>query len=217
MKIRLRQNVAILLAVTVATVLVAGCATSGRKSTSQTEAAIANLEDRMELGIAQIDAVVIGLQSMEGKQGKELEKAYDVFKKEVAQIEKMAANVRGRLDAMKKQGEAHFEAWERNMAELDDEELRQMSQTRKAELKKKYGGLAQALETTGAEYREFMDGVNNVVKFLDLDLTPASVNMLGDRVTRMEKDAGELKEALQSVTLELGKLAADMGTGGSQS
>jgi len=193
-------------------VLIAGCSTTGRQSTSQTTSAINNLQSRVELAQAQIDAAVLGLQGLQGKEGKELEKQYSVFKKEVDQIKKMAANFESRVEAMKKQGEAHFAAWERNMESLNDEELREMSAARKAELKEKYGALADSLRKVGKDYRDFMGGLESVVKYLDLDLTPASVGMLGDRTTTVETDAEELKGSLDAVGQELTKVAAEMST-----
>jgi len=196
----------------VAVVLMAGCATSGRKSTTQTEAAIDNLEGRMDLAKDQIDSVVLGLQALQGKEGQDLEKAYSVFKKEVAQVENTAADLKKRADTLKKQGEAHFAAWEKGMETLNDEELREMSEARKAQLKEKYGALASSLKEAGREGQDFMGDLDNIVKYLDLDLTPASVGMLGDRVTKTEADAGDLKTAIDNVTEELKKLAGDLGS-----
>lgn len=195
-----------------AVLLIAGCGTTGRKSTSQTSAAVSNLESRVELAKAQVDAVVLGLQGLQGKQGKDLEKQYGIFKREVDQIKKMARSFQSQIEAMKKQGEAHFSAWEKNMAALDDEELREMSAARRTQLKMKYGALAESLRKVGNAYQQFIGGLDAVVTYLDLDLTPASVNMLGGRTTQVEASAEQLKAGFDAVGQELAKLAAEMST-----
>lgn len=194
--------------------LAVGCRSTGRKRTTKTESSLASTENRMESAKAQVDTTLEAMDGLRDKSGRDLERQYALFKKEVGRMESMADAARGQARAMKAGAEIYFAAWEQGAAELNDEELQRFAAERREEIRRKYQSLLSAMTELGEACNPFILDLVNVVRFLDLDLTPVSVRMLGDRISKARQDGDAVREKIDSVQAELNSLAAGISTSG---
>src|SRR5437879_12968242 len=93
--------------------LLAGCgSTSGYKQADKTGAGIAEYREEILAGKTAIDATMKSLGDIAASANTNPRKAFELFSKDVKNLESIAAKIRKRAESMKEQGQNYFSRWE---------------------------------------------------------------------------------------------------------
>ena len=126
--------------------------------------------------------------------------AYKKLQKEVTETEKKRAMVATRNGEMNVEANTLFKNWEGSTAAIQDPGLRQRSQDRLAQAKKRYNEIQANGQGAARLYTPFMKALQDQVTYLGHDLNPTAVASLKPEADKLNAQAKELYSAIDKTT-----------------
>lgn len=126
--------------------------------------------------------------------------AYKKLQKEVTESEKKRAVVSTRNGEMNVEAEKLFKNWEGSTAAIQDAALRQRSQDRLAQAKKRFNEIQANGQGAAKLYTPFMKALQDQVTYLGHDLNPGAVASLKPEADKLNAQAKELFSAIDKTT-----------------
>ena len=126
--------------------------------------------------------------------------AYKKLQKEVATSEKKRAVVSTRNGEMNVEAGKLFKNWEGSTAAILDPELRERSQQRLAQAKKRYSEIQANGQGAASLYTPFMKALQDQVTYLGHDLNPTAVASLKPEADKLNVQAQDLSSAIDKTT-----------------
>jgi chromosome segregation ATPase len=143
-------------------------------------------------------------------QGVDLRPQFDKFKAELAKMEEQAKVARDRANNMKENGQAAFDAWEKEVQAIQNEDIRNEAQKRYEKRKKSYDRIIAALQDAKKELLPFLADLNDISKLLESELNQSTVASSATLIKKATWSGTDVKEALEDVEKELDRVAADL-------
>ena len=139
--------------------------------------------------------------------------AYEKLQKEVTESEKKRAVVSTRNGELNVEAGKLFKDWEGSTAAIQDPALRQRSQERLAQAKKRYSEIQANGQGAAKLYTPFMKALQDQVTYLGHDLNPGAVASLKPEADKLNVQAKELYSAIDKTTAaatsNISQLSAD--------
>jgi hypothetical protein len=206
-----KQNISISLAIATmaAAALFTGCGTtSGYKQADKTGAGIAEFRDDIVNGKKGIDATMKSLGDVAASANTDPRKAFERFSKDVANLESTAEKVRNRAKDMQQQGQDYFKQWEKQMAEVNNPEIRKLAEERKAKLQESFVTIRKYTEPLKAQFDPWMSDLKDLQKYLSNDLTVTGVDAAKSLFTKTQSEGLEVQKSMDALVAELNTVAA---------
>ena len=202
--------IASLAATTVAAaILMAGCGTtSGYKQADKTGAGIAEFRAEIVNGKKAIDETMKALDQIAVTANTDPRKAFEQYSKNVANLESTAAKARKRAQDMQTQGQAYFAAWEKQLAEVKNEEIRKLAADRKAKLQETFASIKKVAEPLKTQFDPWMSDLKDLQKFLGNDLTIAGVDAAKSLFAKTKAEGVEVQKSMDALVAELNSVEA---------
>jgi Protein of unknown function (DUF2959) len=196
--------------------LIAGCSSAGYEKAADTATSLTKASDGIVKGNALVDQTLAALNDLVNNPKADLRKQFGAFNDSVNDLTSTAKDVDGKAKGMKSQGADYFKNWDKQMAAMKNEDIRNRSEARKGEVASKFGRISQSYDETRAAFAPFMSDLRDVQKFLSTDLTAGGLSAIKDVAAKANKDAGPLKESLTKLSEEFKGLGLSMSpaTGG---
>lgn len=189
--------------------LFTGCGTTtGYKQADKTGAGIAEFRDEIVNGQKAIDATMESLSQVAASATTDPRKPFEKYTKDVANLESVAAKIRKRADSMKAQGQSYFEQWEKQMAEVQNPEIRKLAEERKAKLQETFESIRKYTEPLKAQFDPWMSDLKDLQKFLSNDLTIAGVDAAKSLFIKTQNSGLEVQKSMDALVAELNTIAA---------
>jgi len=185
-----------------------GCATSGPKQADKVGAGfgdfrneVINLKTAVNQSMAFLDQTVENAD-------KDPRKAFSDFSKSVDQVAKAREKAGKRAADVKAAGAAYFEQWEKQLAEMNNPEIRQLSEERKKKLNEIFGNFGPLLEQTNADFDAFYSDLKDLRSFLSQDLTIEGIDA-ANSVIKATRESGDTVDAsLDDLIAEMNAIEA---------
>ena len=192
-----------------AAILLTGCGTtSGYKQADKTGAGIAEFRDEIVVGKKAIDTTMMALSEIAATANTDPRKAYEKYSKEVANLESTAAKIRKRSQSMQAQGQAYFKQWEREMAQVNNPEVRKLAEQRKAKLQETFESIRKYAEPLKAQFDPWMSDLKDLKVYLGNDLTIAGVDSAKSLFSKTTNEGLEVQRSMDALVAELNTVAA---------
>jgi hypothetical protein len=140
--------------------------------------------------------------------------AFEQYSRAVANLEATAAQARKRSQDMKEHGEAYFAQWEKQLAEVRNEAIRNLAVTRKAKLQDTFNTIAKVAEPLKAQFDPWMSDLKDLQKYLANDLTLAGVDSAKALIAKTRADGVQVQKSLDDLIAELNTVAATLTPAG---
>ena len=127
--------------------------------------------------------------------GGEAKKPASVYKKlsgAVDQCDKMASGIGKKVEAMNKEGEKFFQAWEKELEGYSSESFRSRVQERLDHARGRFDKMNERMVEAGEIYDPFITSLRDQVLFLGRDLGPDAVALLQGEAEKLSGTADEL-------------------------
>ena len=157
--------------------LVSGCVSTGAKRTEKVDSAVGNTRVGLEQSKALIGETLATLNSLQ-LESTVLADVYPVFKKEVKAVADSAEKVKKNSAALQDAGKVKFDAWKLQLESIQDETLKKSSQKGMNEALKKHEDLLKLLKESETVMDPFVSDLNDIVTYLDLDLTREGIKKI---------------------------------------
>lgn len=169
--------------------------------------ALEALQTELDKAIKQIDVTVAALDAVVTNAAS-AQPHFEKYVKEVEALEAQAAASRTRADAMRSQGKAYFEAWEKQLAAMSSPDILERAKERQADLAKEYQTVTDLAQKAREAYGPFMSDLQDIKKVLQNELTEGGIKVLAPIVKKTKDDAGAVKERVAAVASELKNIVA---------
>ena len=183
-------------------------ASSGYKKADKTGAGIAECRDEIVNGKKAIDASMKSLSAIAATANTDPRKAFKQYTKDLDKLESTAAKIRKRAQSMREQGQAYFKQWEKELAEVNNPEIRNLAASRKAKLQETFESIRKYTEPLKAQFDPWMADLKDLQKYLSNDLTIGGVDAAKGLFSKTTSGGMEVQKSMDALLAELNTIAA---------
>jgi predicted nucleic acid-binding Zn-ribbon protein len=183
---------------------------AGYKKADKTGASIAEFRDEIVNIRKEVEATVVALDNILETANIDPRKAFKEFDKAVPRVENAAQKAKKRSEDMKAKGKAYFDQWEKELATLNDPEIRQLAQQRKLKLQGAFDALRSVMEPARDQFNTWLSSLRDVRNYLSNDLTINGIDAAKDLITKTKSSGREVQQTLDVVIAELNTIAATL-------
>jgi hypothetical protein len=198
-------------AAALSTALFTGCGTtSGYKQADKTGAGIAEFRTEIVNGKQAIDTTMKALDAVAVSANTNPRKAYEQFSKSLANLESVAAKARKRGEEMKAQGQAYFAQWEKQLAEVQNPDIRKVAAQQKVKLQAAFDSIRKYSEPLKAQFDPWMSDLKDLNNFLRNDLSVSGVDAAKSLFAKARAEGMDVQKSMDALVAELNTVAATL-------
>jgi hypothetical protein len=190
--------------------LIAGCASTGNDKAASTATALTKSSTQIANGNSLIDQTLANLSDLVSNPKPDLRKQFKAFNSSVDKLAATAKGVERNTEGMKSQGAAYFGKWDKEAAKIQNEDIRNRSESRKDEVTAKFSRISFGYDDTKAAFAPFMSDLRDVQKYLSTDLTAGGLAAIKDVAAKANRDALPLKVSLNNLSDDFKSLGLSM-------
>jgi chromosome segregation ATPase len=191
-----------------------GCS-SGYKAGSQTSESIMTAAQKLEDGRVQIDKVTVSLDKLaNASAGSDLRPLFKDYSANVDKLDSIAKDLKKRADEMRAKGQAYFKEWDKEIADIHNEDIKSRSTQRRAEVEQAFQRINDKSQTLKNEYQPLMSDLQDIRTALNNDLTPGGIATIKPIAERVRSEAISVKDAAGAVADEYKALGVRMSPSG---
>ena len=202
---------------TMALALTLAAPAMGASPTSRADKTAKNMlkmEDALKAGAAQMDSIIASLNSLSSAQGSELVSSYNKYSKQVEELNSTAKKVKSKAEKAKAQREDYLKAWKKDQDKIQNEQLKQASESRRAELEPLIKQISEGLTSASQNFTPLLQNLNDLNLFLGNDLSAHGFASAQDLISQCNKSAEVVKQDVEKANEGLRNLAASITPGG---
>jgi hypothetical protein len=194
----------------VAGFLVAGASAraAGYKLADKVGAGIADFRDEIVDVKKAVDTTMAALDKIVAQAAVDPRKAFKEFDKSIPDIDSAAAKAKKRADDMKEKGQKYFESWEKDLAGVNDPDIRRLAEERKTKLQTTFGNIKTKMEPARDEFRAWLANLKDLQKYLGQDLTISGIDAARELITKSKQEGALVQQTLDTVITELNAVVA---------
>jgi hypothetical protein len=200
------------LTATVVALVLSGCVSANYE---KGEAAASGLKDaavKVETGEKKVDETLGAMNDLVQNPRADLRPQYKRFSSSVDELGALAKHVKQSFESMSAQGKSYFARWEKEAAEIRNEDLRAQSVARKAEVSAALENVKRIYAETEIAFQPFMADLRDIQKYLGTDLTTGGVVGLRNTAAKATANGAKVKDSLSHLAGEFRKMGVSMAS-----
>jgi molecular chaperone DnaK (HSP70) len=184
------KHIRILLIIAGTALLSAGfqASAAGYKLADKVGASIAEFRDEIVDVKKQVDGTLASLDKIVAQATVDPRKAFKEFEKDVPRVDSAAAKARKRATEMKEKGKNYFDTWEKELAAVNDPDIRKLAEERKAKLQAAFAKIRSSIEPVRDHFNTWLTGLKDLQKYLNNDLTIAGIDAAKDLIAKNKSE-----------------------------
>jgi hypothetical protein len=210
MKTKYLQFVTLAASTVAATVLLSLDATAadGYKQADKTGKYIAEFRDDIVSIKNEVDASLAALDKVSEQATVDPRKAFKDFDKSVPRVDSAAMTAKKHAEKMRAEGKEYFTKWEKDLASVNDPEIRKLAEERKAKLQVAFGDIKKSTEPARDQFIPWLEDLKDLQKYLSNDLTIGGIDAAKDLIAKTKSDGRAVQQSLDKVIAELNTVVA---------
>jgi hypothetical protein len=190
--------------------LITGCASDNYNKSARTAATLNQSSRMITKGNTLIDESLADLNDLVSNPYPDLRKQFARFNDAVNDLGVSEKEIAGKAGEMKAQGADYFASWDTESAQIQNEDIRSRSETRRSEVASRFNRISQQYDETKAAFQPFMSDLRDVQKFLSTDLTVGGLAAIKDTAAKATRDSVPVKRSLDSLSDDFKSLGISM-------
>ena len=195
-----------------AVVLATGCASTGNDKAASTSKSLTKSSHMIVKANTLIDQTLAKMNDLVSNPKPDLRKQFEAFNSSVNDLGSTDLEVASQAKEMKAKGADYFENWDKETAQIRNENIRQRSEARQHEVAANFARISQQYDETKTAFEPFMSDLRDVQKFLGTDLTAGGLVAVKDIAAKANRDAAPVKESLARLSEEFKGLGISMSS-----
>ena len=122
----------------------------------------------------------------------------------------LATNLAKAGAALQARSKLHAESWDKELAAIQNEEIRASAQARKQEVTSRFDNVRTACQSVQAAVVPVQSDLRDVQRYLNSDLTMGGLSAIKDTATRVGRNAAPARESVAKLVSELRALGVAM-------
>jgi chromosome segregation ATPase len=148
----------------------------------------------------QVKKTLEAYEKMMKKNGDNRRSAYEKVTEEKKKCEKRAEETRKRIHEMEKQATKFFGEWEKNLKDIESEELRERSRQRKEDYHLRLERASVSGKDVKVELDSFLANLGDHLTYLEYDLNATSAKSLEADWDKLDQQASQLFDKMDEAT-----------------
>jgi hypothetical protein len=186
-----------------------GCATP--ESTPQAPTPRADFIEYRQIvvqSMALMDTTLRSLDEISVQAHRDPRPAYEAFAKAVHRIEVDSIKVRAHTQAMRARGDAYFEHWEAYLATVKNEQVRNLAEEHRPELKQSFEQIHLAAQQVREVFRPFLSDLQKLRAVLEADPILAHIDAQKGLILAAKDKGRQVQQGLDRILAELNSMTA---------
>ncbi len=171
---------------------------------------VENARNAQEEAKEQFSSALEKFSSVLNFQGGKIQEVYDDLSAELKRSESKAEAVHTRVADVEDVAEALFDEWEAELAQYNNERLRQASKRKLADTKRRYSKMIGVMKKAAASIDPVLAAFKDQVLFLKHNLNAKAVASIQGEVASVQTDIGHLIKEMEASIDEANKFIASL-------
>jgi hypothetical protein len=202
MLVSMRPSAAALLSLALA-----ACVTPGHVKAVRTADRLEGLGLAVEELRSGITATADTLATLVAKKDQDAAAAFQAFEGAVHALESARRRLEGRVEGVREEAQAYFVTWKEQAATIEDEDLKERSEERRAELAAAVERVTKGMDPACKAVDAYLVSLRDTLKYLSIDLTPQGIASIDGRAKAASKSSKSVNEELSSLLATVQKAA----------
>jgi hypothetical protein len=187
--------------------VVAGCKTSNYETGNATAGVLKASAGKLQTAKGQVDSTLTALNDLVDSPTN-LPAQYKRYSDAVAGLQSSAKDVAAEITDMRTEGDAYFQAWDQQAAQIKNVDIKTRSMSRKKEVLDRFTKVKLSYTQVSDAYHPFMSDLQDIQTALGTDLTADGITAIKGPAQKANEDAIPLKKAGDDMSADL----KDLGT-----
>jgi phage shock protein A len=157
-----------------------------------------------------VDVTMAALDKIVAQATVDPRKAFKEFDKSIPDIDSAAKRAKKRSDDMRERGKEYFEKWEKDLAAVNDPEIRKLAEERKAKLQATFGNIRTSLEPARDQFAAWLTNLKDLQKYLSQDLTISGIDAAKELIAKSKREGMAVQQTMDKVIAELNTVVASI-------
>lgn len=192
--------------------LVAGCASMHRQKNDFAASGVQTAAEEVDAESQDLDLTMRALHEMTDQPAADLRQPFHHFQVALARLTSAAQKTETTGKRMQERNAAYLRSWDQQIAAMDYQRVREVSQSRRTAVAARCDALNQRYEESQAVVGPMIVYLNDIERALRTDLTTDGIASLQDLVHNAEQNALKVQTALSNLTGELTDSSAKMAS-----
>jgi DNA repair exonuclease SbcCD ATPase subunit len=192
--------------------LVPGCQSSAPNAPqAATGKTVTQAADEIDLGIKELDATVASLKDLTEKPAADPAPQFKAFSKNLDALDARAKSVSALATKMDENSRAYFTQWDKQIAEISNEDIRERNQERRTAIDKSLNKLREKYSEAKEKFKPLISDLKDVRTSLQADLSPDGIDTVRKTSGKIADHAEDVKETMGELSAEYRKLGVGLG------
>ena len=187
--------------------LLAGCSSTGYDKSDAAAKSLRSAANEVQAQGRALDMTMTALNELVNKPSPDLKPQFQSFSASLDRLIDSAERTQRTGQRVQKKNAEYFEAWDRELAQMNYEYVRKSSEARKTEVTTQLATISQRYIETGEVVGPLVAYLEDIRKALRSDLTPGGLVAVKNVVANAQENASK-------VQIVLSQLAADLSVSG---
>jgi len=161
---------------------------------------------------AQIDTTLASLNEIVNKPQADLRPQFKQYTAHLAEVESAAKDIAAARRTMGEKSKEFFATWDAQLAQINNEDIKARSEARKNEVAQRMDAIKKSYTEAEVAFRPFLSELQDIRKYLSVDLTAGGVAAIKSTVTKADKDAAKLGETITQLAEQFRALGLAMSS-----
>lgn len=198
----------------VACAIAAGCTSSSSKEYKPAVKTSTSLEEAaqtVDKTNAQLDEVMLRLDTLAKHPG-DMSKAFKDYSAAVSNLESTSQDVNAKVIAMQNQRDAYFAQWDKDVATIQNEAVRDRSEQRKAELQAQFKKVQADYQQLQKTLSPLMSDLRDIRTAVSINMTAGGIAAIQGTAKQAHGEADSVRQALTALSADFKKLGVAVAT-----
>lgn len=183
---------------------------AGYKMADKVGTSIAEFRDEIVTIKKEVDTTMGALDKIVTTAATDPRKAFKDFDKAVPQIDDAAKKAKKRGEEIKARGQAYFQGWEKELANVNNAEIRKLAEERKAKLQETFGSIRTSMEPVRDEFTTWLADLKDLRKYLSNDLTIGGIDAAKELINKTMTEGRGVQQSMDRVITDLNTIVATL-------
>jgi hypothetical protein len=189
---------------------VAACSTTGMQRSQDVQSDMQTVDNDIKLIIVQLDAINASLDELTKPGQADVKRAFDVYSKNVSNMEKLEKDFSKHADQMTESGQTYFEEWDENNNQYENPEIQRNSDERREALGNVYDKIAENSIGVKEAFRLFVSDAAQISSYISNDLTTKGITSISSLADGTVRNGVLLKNELENLQTAIEDARAEM-------
>ena len=199
-----------ILILTATTLAWAGCATKGYVKSETAATSLHTAAGEVQAESRALNATLASLNDLVNKPPGDLRLPYEAYSTNLDQLIASAHRNDGVLRRVGQKNAAYFESWDKDLATMNYDAVRNRSQERKSEVTANFESVYRRYQEAQGTIHPLLDYFQDIRKALSTDLTVDGLEAMKPTVANVNENAAKVQSALARLAEELAASGAKM-------